>query len=498
MFDHVAAAQVFHEVPQASSASLLEETLRVDLIRFNAEQPALDRVLESCGKLRAPQSARAVANAMSAEAFRLLKDADRLLAIDQPYRTRQIEFADWDGASPPSPGVWGARDAAELAVYLDATRARVAFLAGSYAKPLLSWLTKVEGGMRPDMRPLVSKWQGIVDDLRDYETKRPGNSVAALEDFIANRMTKVSVVDCSAATLPSSFRAGGSHFANTLIDLSRELRQRCTTLAGRDAIGRYAELERHFNQRLAGRYPFSEHRPRSGELEADPADIRGFFRLFDDHRAVIAATAAQGGLDRGQGPARTFVEQMTEVRKFFSSFLDAPKPELAPSLDLEATFRVLKTKEIEGDQIIGWTVAVGDSTITNRDADRKLRWTGGRPVTLSLRWAQDAPRVPMVAPTGGAVLRERTMVWRYEGRWALLAALADHRTRSEDLPTYADVEPVTLAFDASTKPAGGPDSDAQPTKVFMRLALLAPGTTTPVDVPRFPVRAPRIAVEEAR
>jgi type VI secretion system protein ImpL len=423
---------------------------------------------------------------------------DSLVAIDQPYRARQLEFSDWDGIAPPAPRVWGARDAAELATYLDVTRARMAFLATNYAKPLLSWLTKVEGAMRPEMRPLVAKWQGIVDDLRDYETKRPGNSVAALEDFIANQMTKVSVVDCSAASLPSSFRPSGTFFAETVMSLSRDLRQRCTSLAGRDAITRYAELERQFNQRLAGRYPFSDRRPRAGELEADPADIRGFFKLFDEHRAVIAATAAQGGLDRGQDGARTFIAQMTDVRKFFASFLEAPKAELAPSLDLEATFRVLTTKEIEGDQIIGWTVAVGDSTITNRDANRKLRWTGGRPVALSLRWAQDAPRLPMTAPESGAVLRDRTMVWRYDGRWALLAALADHRVRAEDLPGYADLEPVTLAFDASTKPVAGTDSEAQPTRVFMRLALLAPGTTTPVDVPRFPSRAPRIDLEEAR
>jgi len=501
MFDFLSQAQVYEDTSQDSS----EETLRIDLLRFSAETHSLDAVLEACAHLHSADASRNVADAMNAEAFRLLAVLDGLLKREQPYRPRQEGFADWDGrnAIAPSPTVWGQPDAAGVTAYLEATRGRLSYLSTNYAKPLLTWFTKVEGTPHPEMRPLIAKWQGISDELRDYDAKRPGNSVATLEDYIGDRMTKVSLADCSAASLPSSFRMSQSYFSATAQDLSRTLRQRCFALAGRDAINRYATLEKYFNARLADRYPFADHLPRASEPQADPADVRTFFKMFDENKSIIAATPEKGGLDQTQDAARTFVDQMTKVRKFFQTYVDAPKPESMPlpSLDLEATFRVMKTKEREGDQIIRWQIGVGDSYITNYDATHKVRWTAGqRPVTLSLRWAQDAPRVPITATSApGAVLRDdHTIEWSYDGTWALLAALADHPTRREEIPSYSEGEPATLAFDVSTVPVGGKPSDARPTRVFMRVALLDPGTTTPVEIPRFPAHAPHIVGEETR
>jgi hypothetical protein len=376
---------------------------------------------------------------------------------------------------------------------LDATRARLAYEATAYAKPLIGWLTKSDNSATPEMRNRVAEWQAILDDLRDYDAKKPGNAIATLEDYIGVKMTKVTANDCSAATLPNGFRAR-SLFSRAASDLSRNVRQRCLDLAGRDASSRYALLERYFNQRLAGRYPFADGLPRKNDQEADPADLRAFFKMFDAHRAVIAAAPDHGGLDSTDGEARKFIEDMTVVRAFFASFLDAPKAELAPSLDVEATFRVLKPKEIEGEQIIDWSLGIDDQAVNNHDKNRKLRWTAGQPLKVELRWANDAPRVP-VANGARAIVEGRRISWKYANRWALLAALADHPTRSEELPAYADVQPVTMAFDMTTVPAAGPQTDTSPTRVFMRLAVLAPGTNQPLEVPRFPTHAPRVAGE---
>jgi type VI secretion system protein ImpL len=501
MFNFLSQAQVFSDTSQDMS----EDALRLDVLRFTAEEHSLEPVLDACAHLRAPDAASNVAEAMNAEAYRLLRGVDVLLKYDQPYHPRQDGFGDWDGknATPPSPTVWGQQDAAGLTSYLDATRGRVSFLSSNYAKPVLTWLTKIEGSTHPEMRPLVAKWQGIASDLRDYEAKRPGNSVAAIEEYIGDRMTKVSLGDCSATTLQATFRPTDNYFSTTLQDLSRRLRQRCFSLAGRDAIERYARLEQYFNVRLADHYPFADHPPRAGEFEADPADLRTFFKMLDEDKSVITATPEKGGLDKDHEAARKFIGQMADVRKFFTTYIDAPKPdaEPMPSLDVEATFRVLKTKESRGDEIIGWQFGIGDNSVTNYDTVRKpLRWTAGQhPVTMSLRWAQDAPRVPMVtAAARGAVVKDRTIEWTYGGTWALLAALADHPIRPEELPSYNDLEPVTLAFDVATIPSGGKPSDAKPTRVFMRLALLAPDTKTPLKVPDFPARAPHFTTEETR
>ncbi|HYR28785.1 MAG TPA: type VI secretion system protein [Thermoanaerobaculia bacterium] len=495
MLDSITRARLEEAVAYVESPSEREEQIRLDVARFNALVPQLETVLDVSSKL-SPEAGRLIAASMSAEAYRVLRNIDGLLERDRPYSTLE-DIAQWDGGVPPSPRVWGKSDEAELTSWLEATRGRIAFVAMNYARPPLAWLSKSQMANRPDMRDLITAWQAIVDDVRDHETKKPGNSIAVLEEYIGVRMAKVTANDCTAATLPTGFR-GRSFFGLTAQDLSRRVRGRCLELAGRDATSRYAKLERYFNQRLAGRYPFSENLPKPSETEADPTDVRTFFRMFDENKAALIAPAAQGGLDADEAVLRKWVDDMSKVRVFFAPFLDAPKPELVPSLDLEATFRVLKQREVDGQQIAGWSLSVGDQTITNRHAAKKVRWTAGQPVRLALRWANDAPRVPVTTGQRATLAEERTVVWEYTNRWSLLTALADHPTRSEELPEYQDVLPVTMGFDLASKPVDGTQSDVTPARVFMRLALLAPGTNQPVDLPRFPVRAPRFeATKEA-
>ena len=498
LLDALARARMEERIEYVDSASQREEQIRLDVARFNAFAPVLESTMDAASRL-SPDAGRLVAGTVSAEAVRVLRNIDASIERDRPYATFE-DLARWDGSVPPSPRAWAKQDEAELASWLEATRGRVAFVAMNYAKPLLAWLAKSHTANTPAVRDLVVNWQAIVDDVRDHDTKKPGNAIAVLEDYIAVRMAKVTAADCTAAVLPPGFRVR-SYFGRTAQELSQQVRQRCLELAGRDSSSRYAAIERYFNQRLAGRYPFADGLPRAADAEADPADVRAFFRLFDENKAALTAPAAQGGLGVAQNAQRKFLEDMAVVRAFFASFLDAPKPELAPSLDLEATFRVLKPREIDGQQIIGWTAEVGDQVVTNRQAAKKIRWTAGQPVRVTLRWAADSPRIPAVAGQRRAALDgDRKVVWEYANRWSLLAALADHPVRAEELPGYADALPVTLAFDLATTPAAGPPTDVTPVRVFMRLALLAPGTNQPLDLPRFPASAPQMAsaLEAAR
>ncbi len=494
MIGLVAEAERFEAAPPAVSASLSEQQLQREVASFQAAAAPLGDVLGAFGRLRFEDARRGAASAMTWEAFRLLQQTDRLLAADEPYRPSQGSFAWWDGSRPASPAAWGARDPAEVAAYLDATRSRVTLLARGYAQPALAWLAASGGAEgRPEVRTLALKWQGILDDLGDYEAKKPGNSLAALEDYITAGMTKVGTADCAAAAAGATARPS-AFFAASLQDLTRRLSGRCYNLAADQAAARYAEIARFFNQRLAGRYPFAEAPPAPGDPEADPEDVRGFYKLFDASQAMIRSLPAGGDrLTASFRAVRGFADDMARVRELFAPFLDAAKPEPVPSFDVEASFRVLREREAGGNQIIDWTLAIGGHAVRGRDQERKLRWTLGEPVRIELRWANDAPSVPvLLAPHAGAAVRDRTIVYEYTNRWALLAALADHRAAAEDLPAYDDVEPVTLALAVNTRPAaGGPPADV-PTRVFLRLAVLAPGTTKSLDPPRFPARAPRL------
>jgi type VI secretion system protein ImpL len=197
------------------------------------------------------------------------------------------------------------------------------------------------------------------------------------------------------------------------------------------------------------------------------------------------------------GPARKWVEEMAKVRTFFAPFLDAQRGDAELAYDVEPSFRLLRKHEIDGDQVIGWSLTIGDATVTNRDKTKKLRWTPGREVELALRWAANAQRIPSAAkPQPAMSVRGRTTAaFDYTNRWSLLAALDGHRVRAEELPAYADVEPVTLVFSVPTETAVDGKPSPVAARLFVRLALLAPGSTQPVELPQFPGPAPKI--EEA-
>ncbi|HKO58955.1 MAG TPA: hypothetical protein VJ276_24020, partial [Thermoanaerobaculia bacterium] len=210
----------------------------------------------------------------------------------------------------------------------------------------------------------------------------------------------------------------------------------------------------------------------------------------------ITAVPSSAISDPAFAPARQFVKDMSDVRPFFAPYLESQKPNASPALDVEASFRVLREKEVDADQIIGWTVTVGDQSVSNRDNKKKLHWVPGRPVRIALRWASDAPRIPILAQSErGASLQDRTLTYEYTNQWSLLTALEQHTAATE--PAFKDTEPVTLAFRVQTQPVGTnrPLDDAA--RVFMRLALLAPDSAKPIELPKFPEVAPPLGEQVA-
>ncbi|HKR98069.1 MAG TPA: hypothetical protein VJU79_01015, partial [Candidatus Dormibacteraeota bacterium] len=495
MITLIAEGQAFDVVPPSVSATL-EDDVRAGIARFQSEVGPVSDSLDALTKVRAMDGRRDLASAMTAEAYRLLVDVDRLLHEDEPYRPRHRSFDWWDGNAPPSPAAWDARDGTEVPVYLETTRNRVAVLARSYAQPLIAWFVKAGMADRGDTRGLVTAWQGIIDDLRDYDAKKPGSSLAALEDYINQQMVKVTPANCVAASLPSGYRPNRRYFSVRLQELSRQLGERCVQIAVRDAGVKYAELARYFNARLAGRYPFADAPPARGEREADPEAVKGFYELFDSSQGVIRAVPSNAISDPAFAPARAFVSEMAAVRPLFAPYLDSQKPNAAPAVDVEASFRVLREREVDGDQIIGWTVTVGDQSVSNRDNKKKLHWVPGRPVRIALRWASDAPRIPVLSQSErGASLQDRTLTYEYTNQWSLLTALEQHTATTE--PAFRDSEPVTLAFRVQMQPVGTNKPLDDAARVFMRLALLAPDSAKPIELPKFPAVAPPLGEQVA-
>jgi len=488
--DLLGQAQRFEPVARPLTAAANEEELRLETAAFDSAAKTIHAQLDALRSLRAEETRNEVIAATSAEAMRLLRAVDDLLKRSAAYRPRTGNFEWWDGTAPPAPSGWGGRDAAQLAEYLDTTRGRVAALANGYAAPMLAWFAEFGAPSGDDDARVVAQWRTISNDLHNFEAKKPGNAPAMLEDYIAERAAKVTPADCRGAELKPGERAARGYFADTLRELAGSLASRCAGVAAARAATSYEELARLFNQRLAGRYPFSDEPPKTSEGEADPEDVRRFFRKFDEVRPLFTAAAGDAADDWFQ-PAQDFAHKMDKVREFFAPFLDPKKALRLPEVNVEAKFRVLPERESEANEIVRWSLAIGNDTAPPRDKAKPLLWRPGTPVRLTLWWAADAPRVPVVAGRQRNVsVDDRAVVFQYSNRWALLAAVADLRAHAGDLPGGTDELPVTLALNVLTKPAAGGEPDVRhPSLLFLRLALSSIDGQ-PLDVPPFPAQAP--------
>ncbi|MDP9121981.1 MAG: hypothetical protein M3O15_11565, partial [Acidobacteriota bacterium] len=394
----IAAAEHFEPLPQYGEPMLLERIVETQVEDFQAAGRSLSDLLAACDRLGLPELHDALATLLAAQGQRLLEAVDRLLEAEAPYRPREGSFSWWRGNRSVALEAFGTHQAVDLTGYLDAQRELIAHLARDYADPVIKTIgAKSRPG--PQLRPLLSRWEGILVELQKYDSKKPGNSVAAVETLIASEMPQIDTGNCFAILGERSLQQPETnYFLKVRNSLRRGVLERCRELADDQAVASYRRIESAFNSRLAGRFPFAETIPEQLDAEAEPEDIRAFFEVFDANVPVLRALPPGDTHFGAKGDeVRRFLEQLFRVRTLFAGYLDAPRDPEPPAFDFEVEFRVNRKREAGGEEILRWEVASGDRRVALGDAERRLRWISGQPVRVRLGWAKDGPLVPALA-----------------------------------------------------------------------------------------------------
>ncbi|HEV2847191.1 MAG TPA: hypothetical protein VG477_20210, partial [Thermoanaerobaculia bacterium] len=500
MMAQVVDAQRPGPEPDASSSLLLEQSLDVQVANFQAAAAPVAELMSTFEKLGLFTAREQVATAYAAQGEQILADADRLLVLEAPYTPRENGFEWWGGGRRPGLEAFNASDEADLATYLAAQRRDVAEIAERFAQPVV----KAFGGRASSrgLRASMARWTAISEQLESYKAKEPGSSVAGLEELILKDMLEVEPANCARrintrmlADAPDDF------FEERQSALRRQLYNRCRELAGGHAVEGYRKLEAFFNQRLAGRFPFSASAPGRLDPEADPEDVRAFFRLY-----ATPAPVLQSVPETDRPPAAfEFIRRLEGVRTFFAAFLDDPLRPEAPRLDLAVRFREQRRAETGADRIFRWSLASGDQVVSHPYSGPAVRWAYGTPVRLELQWAKDSPVIPVeTADLPGVQVTGRTAAFEFNNRWSLLALLKVLSQPGDD----GDPGAQMLRLRVATRPEAEPQSAPEVTRVFVRLAVRAPQRQAPgekaeaaapppddLELPVFPVAAPRWSQE---
>jgi type VI secretion system protein ImpL len=423
----------------------------------------------------------------------LLLAFDRTLDAERPYGVSTDSFSRWTADGKPSVQIFDALTPDAMEAYLTAQRSTVEGLT-SAAAPLVDYLRANRSSLSPRTTRELLRWQGLTSAVEQYKSKRPGNSLQLLEDFIATGADKFAASkSCDTGRLYTSHQT--DYFALENAQLHRALALRCQALSNESFERSYSQLATRFNRDLAGRFPFAPLES-SSLLEADPqlvAAVIGQHDVFDDQLAGAADASVE---------AHIFLSQLQAARPWFASLLSTATAGQLPSLDIVPAFRVDREQEIAGNQIIDWSLQIDADVIHASEPERKLHWNVGDPVRLSLRWAKDAPYLP--APAGNQphsgydlIVSGDTVTYTFKDPWSLLRMIQTFTPsmRKNDGPNSS--EPFTLALSIPEIPASTSSAKLQPAPttgalVFLHLLLFAPGEKQNIHDDFFPVSAPSL------
>jgi type VI secretion system protein ImpL len=496
--DLVAQAQEFQPRPLTRDRSTGEEGTLLEVNAFRTAVEPLIQLATRFRQLGATDVYNKILRILTLQALNTLQTLDTRLSEEDPYAAKSRNFGWWNGQGALSLAAFEARNPTELAEYLTAQRERVKFIE-QQVEPFVRFLeiwfpTRGEGQSR-----LIAKWQRIIADFRQYDGKRPGASVTALEEFITAEMDKITPENaCKSAAVARGREQDLDFFLQIRNNLRNSVVDRCEELGASAVFDAYNEIADQFNRTLAGKFPFSNTGPADRiENEASPDAVLDFYKLLDRSGKAARGTLQQNARFSGGGAqaAIAFLDQMDNLRAFVAPQSAEGEKEPPFTVDFMPKFRFNQAAEIAGNQIIEWTMQVGGQIWRLGEPDHPGRWRPGNPVRLSLRFAKDSLDFP-VLQTGHPNIRvrgERNAFFEYTNRWALLAFLRRHEAPPSELARSGDLKPYTLKLRLKTDRDPRWQADDSPrgeAVVYMNMRLMPPGGKTSVVVPPFPVRAP--------
>jgi len=488
----IARAQSFIDIPKGQQVGdTNEELLRNAIGDIKNSTPAFIKLLGTLNSMHNGTVFVQLQNLLGILSTRLLERVDALLISYHPYTVRDNNFDRWDGKRPVFIDGFAVKDSDELKSYLDQQRQMISHLAIDYAEPLLKLLGSDMMKEFVGKKALINRWTRIIDQLSQYDKRKPDNAISTLENFIDKDAIDLTMSNCFAKlNLKGVAKNSGDFFLDRRIQLQRAVMSRCEIAKRKDSIQNYQKLVALFNESFKDKFPFVGENPSQSQGEVDPEDIKAFFTLYHEsgnNPKNILEQVYQLGASAKE--PYEFLKDMERVKEFFHSYLISKTPGDVPSFDFEIDFRVNKESEVGGNMIIEWTIAPSDTvTISNNDKKKAGRWNYGNPVILTFRWPDSAETQPFQDDAQPFMaVDEQTVTYTYPGQWALLWLLRVQQGISSDFQTMKDTKPNTLRFEIPN----GPD---EKTLIFNRIILHKPASGKKpggaLTIPTFPTEAP--------
>jgi type VI secretion system protein ImpL len=449
------------------------------------------------GQLNLMDMRNSIMRILVLQSYNLLSVIDDRLSGADTYAARGGKFGWWDGKGQTSLEAYQVRDATELAEYLNTQRDRIKYLV-QQGQPLVDFLNTWLPTRGESQNRLITKWQRLGANFKQYDGKKPGATLGALENFILTRMDKVTPDNGCKDADPDAERGGlnQDYFHVIHATMRTDLIERCRQISAEGVYAAYTQMADLFNRTLAGRFPFGPV-PDKANPEAAVDAVSEFYAVYDRNNKTARGTLRE---DRRFGEAAVhaldFLDQMEKLRPLVVPASPDAEKEPPFTVDFVPHFRANQPNERGGNQIIDWTLQVAGQIFRQREPDHPGRWRPGNTVRFSLRWANDSMFLPAADGQPDLRLRDRNAYFELTNRWSLLEFIRRHQAapseiRQADAQTY--VLKFALKMEQDPKWVHQADDPAPGnTAVFMAVRLSMPGSKAALTLPPFPVTAPRL------
>ncbi|WP_207478720.1 type VI secretion system protein [Arenibaculum pallidiluteum] len=411
-------------------------------------------------------------------AAKLLAKADASTGLDAAYAPALAGAKAWNGEAGAMAKAFEVGAAGNLPAHLAQIRDRLGRQIRPLVGPALEFLGKGDG--EPEA---AQRWRATLAAL-----DASGGSLAALERLVSTA-DGLTADNCGERLAQLRSPGGTDVFARTHGQALASLLDRCTTpprsaqppQAVEAALPRIATAFRP----LSGRFPFVASAGPAPASEADPDEVRRFYRLYDSLKPQLREEIAASGPQRAV-ELRLFFERIEATRPLLDGILGsggrAPRP-LRARFALEAGH----PGATGASQIIDWSIRAGQAT-TGSGTDGVLDWTPGERIQLSFRWAAGSRYRPgRYGDAGSTSVSDDTAVISERGPWALLRLMRQRPAGAGSRDGGGDLVRIAIP---TRMLSGAPAPD---TIVFLGIRLLAdlPGrepaaTRLPVFPDRFP------------
>lgn len=414
---------------------------------------------------------------------RALNDLHRATAdIDNlPLFRQPLDFSQWDGNRNLALRYFRESDVQALKLTFSQQFTLITDILNT-ARPAINWLNVQRDHLSASDSEPLNGFVAMSLELNKYNEQNPASSPMLYQQLVTRDFNDMDLGNC-AKTLESALLPEDRGNLAVLARTSyAQARQRCDELQGHAAATAWQRLGGYFQTYLAGRFPFSHD---ASAVDANPDRVSEFLDLIDNN-LPSALSGVQNNGSPGAVDARQFLLKLQNARLWLGPLLIRDKEGLR-GLDVEVRWRTDREEERGADQVIDWSLAVGQRVFNYPEQSiSRVTWTVGEPVSLTLLWAKGSSQRPLDDSSQPALAVEDLRAsWSYQGPWALLRLI--HANQASNYFTSFDDTDRPLALQLPLRSLARTDSNAL---MFIRLSLKTVGGKLALSPSALPVSVP--------